>query len=67
MCHWIERPVMATKEMAEITESVEKNMPGKDEQEIREARRELVNARFPDWQKYTIDELRELLSKALAI
>ena len=42
-------------------------MPGKDEQAIREARRELVNARFPDWQKYTIDELRELLSKALAI
>ena len=67
LCHWIERPVMATKEMAEITESVEKNMPGKDEQEIREARRELVNARFPDLQKYTIDELRELLSKALAI
>jgi len=67
LCHWIERPAMATKEMADITESVEKEMPGKDEQEIRDARRELVNARFPDWQKYTIDELRELLSKTLEI
>jgi thiol-disulfide isomerase/thioredoxin len=67
LCHWIERPVIATKEMAAITESIEKKMPGKDEQEIREARRELVNARFPDWQRYTIDELRELLSQSVKI
>ena len=67
LCHWIERPVIATKEMAAITESIEKKMIGKDEQEIREARRELVNARFPDWQRYTIDELRDLLSQSVKI
>jgi len=67
LTHWIERPALATREMAEITQSIERDMAGQDEQAVREARRERVNARFKDWQKETVNELRELLGQILAI
>lgn len=67
LCHWIERPALATEEMAEITTLVEKELEGQSEEAVREARRERVNARFSDWQKYTILELRKRLSEQLGI
>ena len=65
--HWIERPALANQETAEITQDIESTMAGKDEQDIRRARRERVNARFPDWQKETVREIRELLGQKLGI
>jgi thiol-disulfide isomerase/thioredoxin len=67
LCHWIERPEQVTTEMAEINQAVDQEMAGQDEQAVREARRERVNARFPDWQKETVRDLRELLSSKLGI
>ena len=64
-CHWIERPDQANKEMAEIGEQLEAEMAGQDEQTIRRARRERVNARFPEWQKATVRELRDMLYQGL--
>jgi len=65
--HWIERPALAHKETAEINQAIEREMAGQDEQVVREARRERINARFPDWQKDTVRELRELLGEKLGI
>jgi hypothetical protein len=60
--HWIERPVQANKEQAEIDEKIEREMAGQDEQAVRRARRDMVNAKFPDWQRATIAELRERMA-----
>ena len=65
--HWIERPALAHKETAEINQVIESEMAGQDEQVVRQARRERINARFPDWQKDTVRELRELLGEKLGI
>jgi thiol-disulfide isomerase/thioredoxin len=64
---WTERPALAHKEMAEITKAIEAEMAGQDEEAVREARRERVNARFPAWQKDTVREMRELLGRKLGI
>ena len=65
LCHWIERPALANKEMEEIDQKLGQEMAGKDEQEVRRARRERVNARFPDWQQATVAELRQMLTQAV--
>ena len=62
LCHWIERPQQARDEMAQINQEIEREMVGKDENEIRQARRDRTNARFPAWQKATIKEIRDMLS-----
>ena len=67
LLHWIERPALATQETAEITQEIERDMAGKDEADIRRARRERVNARFPAWQKETVREIRHLLSEKLGV
>ncbi len=67
LCHWIERPAIANKEMGEISVQLEKEMPGQDEQAIRQARREKVTERFPSWQKETVSELRAMLGQKLGL
>ena len=66
LCHWIERPALAHKEADEVGEQVKAEMPSAPEQEIRAAVRKRNNARFPAWQKATIQELRELLAPHLS-
>lgn len=61
--HWIERPSVANEEMAAIDKQIETEMAGKDEQEVRRARRDRVNAKFPDWQKATVTEIKDLVTK----
>ncbi len=61
--HWIERPLVANEEMAAIDKQIEAEMAGKDEQEVRRARRDRVNAKFPDWQKATVTEIKDLVTK----
>ncbi|MQG00362.1 MAG: hypothetical protein FI727_05920 [SAR202 cluster bacterium] len=65
LCHWIERPALANKDMAEINNKIETEMAGQDEQTVRRARRDQINGRFPDWQKATVQELKELISKVV--
>ena len=67
LCHWIQRPALAHYEIAEITQQVEKEMVGQDEETARRTRRERINARFPEWQKATVKELREMLSQTLGL
>lgn len=62
LCHWIERPAQATKEMAEITTRVQKEMAGAEENDIRSATRQGMLDRYPEWQQLTIEELRTLLA-----
>lgn len=64
--HWIERPALAHKETEEIGQQIEREMAGQDEQATRRARRDLVNARYPDWQRATVGEIREMVAQALA-
>ena len=61
LCHWIERPAIAHKEADEVGEQVKAEMPSAAEQEIRAEVRKRNNARFPAWQKATVQEIRELL------
>ena len=67
LCHWIERPESVTQEMADITKAVETELAGQSEEAVRDARRERVNARFPEWQKDTVKDLRALLSQTLGL
>lgn len=65
LCHWIERPRQAQDEMAQINEEIEREMAGKDANEIRQARRDRTNARFQAWQEATVKEIRDMLSSKL--
>ncbi len=65
ICHWIERPKQAYEETAQITKELEKTMTGQGEEAIRNARRQRTQARYPEWQKATVKELRQMLAKAL--
>ena len=67
LCHFIERPASVTKEMAELNQAIDTEMAGKDDAEVREVRRDRTNAKFPDWQRQTVLDLRELLSSKLGI
>jgi thiol-disulfide isomerase/thioredoxin len=67
IAHWAERPEFATDEMAKIRENVLKDNDGSDEKEIRRASRDQTVARFPYWQKVTVGDLKELLSKNIDI
>lgn len=63
--HWIERPSVANEETAAIDKQIEEDMAGRDEQEVRRARRDKVNAKFPDWQKATVIEIKDLVTKVI--
>ena len=63
IAHWIERPVLADKEMPEIREAVKREMAGADDQAVRTASGERTRARFPAWQQETVRELRVLLTE----
>jgi len=64
-CHWIERPALATEEMKDIDEALAKELAGKDEQIVRDVRRERINSRFSDWQRATISEIKQLLTQTM--
>ena len=67
LCHWIERPDTVTKEMAELNAAIDKETEGQEEAAVRNVRRERTNARFPDWQKESVRDIRGLLSRTLGI
>ena len=61
ICHWIERPAVAEKEILEISAKLREENPGMSDQEILTARRPLVMERFPAWQQDSVEEIVELL------
>ena len=65
MCHWIERPALADKEMAEIAEQIRKEQPDLEDAQARAAARPRNQERFPSWQRESVSEIRAMLAKHL--
>ena len=65
LCHWIERPAQVTEEMGAINRQVDEEMAGEDEQAIRRTRRDRINSKFPDWQRESVKDIRNLLESTL--
>ena len=59
---WVERPQIATKEMAEIQKVVDVDLAGKSDDEQRLERRNRGEARWSQWQLETAKEIRALFS-----
>jgi thiol-disulfide isomerase/thioredoxin len=65
ICHWIERPEIAEREMKEIEEVIRAENPDINDQEFGRERRARTSARAADWQKATVTELIDLLNQSL--
>ncbi len=65
ICHWIERPASAEREIEEIGEAIRAENPDIDEQEFGRERRTRTAARAADWQQDSVTELRELLASSI--
>ena len=63
--HWIERPVMAHRDRAQIDEEIKKEMPGASEDEVRTKTRERTLSLFGAWQQESIREMRDMITKHL--
>lgn len=66
ICHWIERPVVAAKEMQEIEEAIRAENPGINDQDFGRERRLRSAARAADWQQATVKELIEYLNRSIS-
>ena len=67
ICHWIERPEMAEREMAEIAAQIQTELPDANEQQLRAAARPRNQERFPAWQQESVREIREMLAQSLGM
>jgi hypothetical protein len=65
ICHWIERPALADKEIAAIEAAIRKEKPGLDEREFGIERRNRMNQRAPAWQQAIVTEVRDMLEKSV--
>ena len=62
---WIERPAIGYTQSDQIVTQVEKDMANADDQERRKSIREQIYALYPSWQKETVVEVKNLLTKKL--
>ena len=62
ICHWIERPALAEREIKEIAAQVRKEKPEASDPEIRAAARPRNQERFPAWQQESVREIRDMLA-----
>jgi hypothetical protein len=67
ICHWIERPEVANRDMVQIREQIQKEMPSASEQDVRSALRQRMMGRYPEWQRESTREMREMLAERLKI
>ena len=67
LCHWIERPAEADREMEEIASQVKADMPDAEDVQIRAAARPRNQERYPAWQRETVREIREMLGSRLGL
>ena len=66
ICHWIERPAVAEREMHQIEEDIRSENPGIDDQAFGRERRARTAAKADEWIRATVVEIRELLEKSVA-
>jgi len=65
ICHWIERPESADKEMVEIEAAIRAENPEISDQDFGRERRGRTAARAVDWQHASVDEIVALLKKTV--
>ena len=63
--HWIERPLVANREISEIEVAIRDENPSIGDREFGRERRKRMVPRFPNWQQETVNELKEALEKAI--
>ena len=66
ICHWIERPAIAEREMHQIEEDIRAENPDIDDQAFGRERRARTAARADEWIRATVVEIRDLLEKSVA-
>ncbi len=64
ICHWIERPAIADREMVEIEEAIRSENPQINDQDFGRERRARTAAPADAWIAATVEELKDLLSKS---
>ena len=67
ICHWIERPALADREMDEIEALVRQEQPDGTDVQVRAAARPRNQERYPDWQQESVREIRAMLADHLAL
>ena len=65
ICHWIERPEAAEREIHEIEEAIKKENPEITEQEFGRERRARTAARAEAWQQLSVEEIIDLLKNSI--
>ena len=66
ICHWIERPEVAEREIQEIEAAIRAENPDITDQEFGRERRARTAAKAQDWQRASVTEIIALLNKSLA-
>ncbi len=65
ICHWIERPASAEREMAEMESAIRAENPEITDQQFSRERRTRTAARAGDWIGDTVAEIKDLLTKSI--
>jgi hypothetical protein len=65
ICHWIERPEIADREIHEIEEAIRAEHPQISDQDFGRERRARTGARAGEWQRASVTEIIELLNRSL--
>ena len=65
ICHWIERPEAAEREIHEIEEAIKAENPEINEQEFGRERRARTAARAEAWQQLSVEEIIDLLKSSI--
>ena len=65
ICHWIERPAVAEREMHQIEVDIRAENPEIDDQAFGRERRQRTAAKADEWIRATVVEIRELLEKSV--
>jgi hypothetical protein len=65
ICHWIERPEVADREMQEIEKTIRAETPDISDQDFGRERRARTGARAGEWQRASVTEIIDLLNRSL--
>ncbi len=66
ICHWIERPAVAEREIGEMEEAIRGANPEITDQEFSRERRTRTLAKAGEWIEATVVELKELLASSIS-
>ena len=65
ICHWIERPEVAEREMVEIEEAIRAENPDITDQQFGRERRARTAAKAEEWQRASVTEIIDLLESSV--